>query len=552
MPSRPHTLRARCPRRTFLALVAAGALLAAPGFPGPVTQLAAQHAEHEETTGDEVRLYTGIGTLSRSITTTNPQAQAFFDQGLRLTYGFGHPEGIRAFREAQALDPECASCFWGEAWALGPHINGAMRNEVVPAAHAAVRRAMELADGASDVERALIDALATRYAETPEAVPRAALDSAYAQAMEEVAARFPRDLEVLTLLGEAHMVLRPWDYWAEDGSPQPGADRAVEVLEQALAVDVGHPGACHLYIHLVEASPDPARAAPCAELLEDAIPGVSHIPHMPSHIYMRIGRYGDAVRGNQRAWVADQRADDDGPPGVYTTHNLHMLAFAASFDGQSAVAVQAARNLAALSAGSSFYVPLTLARFGRWDEILATPVDEAADFRAGVYHVARGLARLRLDDPMRAELELGTLDRLREEVPETARFRGHLQRDLLGMARGILAGEILAARGEVNAAVEALEAALELELGLAYDEPEPWTIPVRHFLGAVLLEADRNADAEAVYRASLDVHPDNGWALLGLAAALRARGAEDEADRVEADGRRAFERADVWIRGSRF
>jgi tetratricopeptide (TPR) repeat protein len=552
MASRPRRPRHHPRRSSTVALAGAVAVLVAAGIFLPAADLAAQHGNHVEPAGDEVPLYTGIGSLSRSITTVSPLAQAYFDQGLRLTYGFGHGEGIRSFREAQAHDPTCASCFWGEAWALGPHINGAMRNDAVPAAWAALRRAMELADGASDVEQALIGALAVRYAQTPDATPRAVLDSAYARAMEEVAARFPRDLEVLTLLGEAHMVLRPWNYWADDGSPQPGADRAVEVLEQALAVDLGHPGACHLYIHLVEASPDPARAAPCAELLEDAIPGVSHIPHMPSHIFMRIGRYGDAVRGNQRAWVADQRAADDGPPGVYTSHNLHMLAFAASFDGQSAVAMQAARNLAEIAAGSSFYVPLTLVRFGRWDEILAGNVVEAEDIREGVHHFARGLARLRLGSPMRAELELAALDRIREELPDDLRFRGHLQRDLLGIARGILAGEILAARGEVDAAVAALEEALALELGLAYDEPEPWTIPVRHFLGAVLLEADRPADAEAVHRASLDVHPDNGWALLGLASALRAQGNEIEADRVEADGRRAFERTDVWIAGSRF
>ena len=493
------------------------------------------------------QLYDGLGETSRTITTASPDAQAFFDQGLRLTYGFGHGEAIRSFRHAQELDPECASCFWGEAWALGPNINMRMNPAGLPEAIAAARRALELADGASEVEVALIGAMAIRYGEEDR---RAELDSTYVQAMEEVAARFPEDLDVLTLLGEAHMILRPWDYWDDDGNPQPGVERPIEVLERALALDIGHPGACHLYIHLVEASPNPERAEPCAELLADAIPGVSHIPHMPSHIWMRIGRYGDAVRGNQEAWIADQRAAYDGPPGVYTSHNLHMLAFAASFDGQSAVAIRAAKDLARLSAGSSFYVPLTLVRFGHWEEILELRVDEDSDFRAGVHHFARGLARLRTGDRTRAGIERDALSALRAGLPDEGRFRGHLQTDLLGIAQGVLEGEIHAADQDFEQAVAALERAVEISDGLSYDEPEPWTIPPRHHLGAILLEADRPADAERVYREALAIHPKAGWSLRGLADALRAQG--QDADEVEAEFREAWSRADVWIAGSRF
>ncbi len=536
------------------AALLAVAVLAAPGE----AQSAPDTTTTLEPTG--LPLYENLGPLTRPITTSSPLAQAYFDQGVALTYGFAHGEGVRSFREARAHDPSCASCAWGEAWALGSHINGRMRPNAIPAADAAISRALELAEAGdpalSPVEEALIRALRVRYAPTAEAEQaaggRAALDSAYVRAMEEVAARFPDDLEVLTLLGEAHMVLRPWSYWAPDGSPEPGVERALEVLEHALSIDLAHPGACHLYIHLVEASPAPERAAPCAELLEDGIPGVSHIPHMPSHVFMRIGRYGDAVRGNQRAWVADQRAAHGGAPGVYTSHNLHMLTFAASFDGQAAVAIQAARDLAGVAAGSSFYLPLAFVRFGRWDEILELPVDEGNPFRAGVHHFAQGLARLRTDDPEQARSELATLDARRDELPGNARFRGHLQRDLLGIARGILAGEILAAGGELDAAVEAMNEALALELALAYDEPEPWTIPVRHFLGAILLEGERPAAAEEAYRGSLEVHPENGWALTGLALALRAQGRSAEADEAEAAALEAFRRADTWVPASRF
>jgi tetratricopeptide (TPR) repeat protein len=546
----------RLPRRIGAIGASCSALCILLLGPGAVLGQHADHGPAGEASGDEealrVPLYENLGTLARTVTTSSPEAQAYFNQGLRLAYGFGHGEAVRSFREAQRLDPDCASCYWGEAWALGPNINMGMPASAVPGAWAASRRALELANGASEVERALIQALAVRYQEEGGPSERAALDSAYVEAMEEVADRFPRDLEVLTLLGEAHMVLRPWNYWTPEGEPQPGVERAAEILERALAIDLGHPGACHLYIHLVEASPSPERAEGCADLLADGIPGVSHIPHMPSHIFMRIGRYGDAVRGNQRAWIADQRAAWDGAPGVYPTHNLHMLLFAASFDGQSAVGIQAARDLARLSAGASFYVPAILTRFGRWDEVLALPMDEASDFRAGIHHFARGMARLRTGDDLRARVELRALEGLRERLPQNARFRGHLQATLLGMAEGILAGEILASEGRFDEAVRALEAAVELEAGLSYDEPEPWPIPVRQHLGAVLLEAGRPGDAEAVYRRALEVHPAHGWSLHGLATALRAQDRLGEAARVTADFEEAWQRADVWITGSRF
>lgn len=519
----------------------------------------AGHAGHGPTAtggapeGATLPLYDGMGPYTRPVSTTSEWAQAYVNQGIALTYGFAHAEGVRSFREAQRLDPTCASCFWGEAWALGPHINGRMGNAAALEAHAAIQRAMELRSGATEVERALIEAMAVRYAEDPATANRAALDSAYARAMEAVAARFPDDLEVLTLAGEAQMVLRPWNYWTEAGEPFAHTLEALRLLEQALAVDITHPGSCHLYIHLVEASPAPERAAECADHLPHMIPGVSHIPHMPAHAFMRIGRYGDAVRGNQMAWIADQRSRFDGAPAVYPSHNLHMLFFAAAFDGQSAVALQAARDVTRIAPAFGIYVPLAHVRFGRWEEILELPLLEVSPFATGVSHYARGMAHLRGGASVEeARTELEALRVMRGETPANARFRGHLQRDLLGMAEGTLLGEILAAEGDVEGAVQAMEEAIGLERSLNYDEPEPWPIPVRHTLGAVLLEAGRAADAERVYREALAIHPDNGWCLRGLAAALRAQGREAEAAEVDDRFEAMWVRADVWIPGSRF
>ncbi len=520
--------------------------------------LQAQHAGHGPAAmggapdDATLPLYDDMGPYTRWISTGSEWAQAYFNQGIALTYGFGHSEGVRSFREAQRLDPECASCFWGEAWALGPHINGRMGDSAAVEAYAAIQRAMGLRDGGTEVERALIEAMAVRYAEDPEEASRAQLDSLYAEAMAGVAERFPRDLEVLTLAGESQMVLRPWNYWTEEGEPFENTVEAVRILEQALAVDVTHPGSCHLYIHLVEASPAPERAAACSDHLPRMIPGVSHIPHMPAHAFMRIGRYGDAVRGNQMAWMADQRAAWDGAPGVYPSHNLHMLFFAAAFDGQSAVALQAARDVSRIAPAFAIYIPLAHVRFGRWDEILELPLLDGSPFATAVSHYARGMAHLRSESTDLARVELQALEVMRARAPEDARFRGHGQRDLLGMAEGTLRGEILAQEGDVDGAVHVMEEAIARERALNYDEPEPWPIPVRHTLGAVLLEAGRHADAERVYREALAIHQDNGWCLKGLAAALRAQGREDEAAAVDARFAEMWVRADVFISGSRF
>ncbi len=549
-------------------LVASAVLSACAAGSGPGAAIQpppdAGHAGHGDpsagpTSPEGVPLYDDLGDLTRPIPTPVPEAQLYFDQGFRLTYGFGHPEGIRAFREAQRLDPQCAMCFWGEAWARGPYINARMDSAGGVAAFEAIRRARELVaarpESVTPVEADLIEAMGRRYVAVPTRENRPGLDSLYADAMREVFAAHPEDLDVGTLFAESLMVLRPWDHWTREGRPQPGTEEVLATLEAVLALDITHPGSCHLYIHATEASPDPGRAEACADHLGDAIPGASHIPHMPSHTYVQIGRWGDAVRGNQRAWHADQRAWFGSAPGIYPTHNLHMLLYAAAYDGQSAVAAQAARDLARISAGSAFYVDVIKARFGRWDDLLDPRDPPSVQWQRGVAHMGRGLAHLKAlqgGSPDSASVYLERLRAVRDSLPEGAAFRGHPQRGLLDIAGAILEGEIHAAAGRYPQAIQVLESVLPIEDGLDYDEPEPWPFPVRHVLGGILLEAGLPDAAEVRFREDLEHHRGNGWALFGLARALRDLGLPTEAERTEAEFQEAWVRADVWLRGSRF
>jgi tetratricopeptide (TPR) repeat protein len=515
-----------------------------------ITPAAAQHEMHVTSSiapDTAIPLFDNLGPHSRQITTASPGAQAYFDQGMRLAYGFGMPEAQRSFEAAIRQDPACAMCHWGLAWALGPYVNGGGDSASLALAHEHVRHAKRLARNATPVERALIDAMLVRYVAAPRESDLARLDTAYMHAMRAVAAQFPDDLDVATHYAESMMLLRPWDYWTRGGEPQPGIDQLLRTLENILARDVRHPGACHLYIHATEASLQPERAEECADQLVDGMPGASHMRHMPSHTYMRIGRYADGVRSNQLAWIADQQAAHGGATAIYPAHNLHMLLFAATYDGQSAIALQAARDLARLSPGSAWHYPLVLARFGRWEELLELRVPADAPMQQAMLAYGQGLAQVRTGQYASARMGLAGIESLR------ATSTRQTQRNLLGLARAILSAEIDAGEGRLEDAIRTLQTARTIETdSLAYDEPEDWIIPLRHVLGAILLEADRPADAEAAYRGDLEVHPENGWALLGLASALEAQGRAEEAAQVLARFRSAWARSDVYLRGSRF
>jgi tetratricopeptide (TPR) repeat protein len=492
-----------------------------------------------------------LGPFTRRTSTASAEVQGYVDQGFQLVYAFAPGEGARSFREAARRDSTCALCAWGEAWALGPYLNGPMDSAAAPRAYAAARRARALAaTRATAAERALIDAMSVRYAPVHVRGERRRLDSAYATAMAAAYAAHPRDPEVGTLYAEALMLLEPrrgrWDAQA------PAVRRIHQVLGDVLARDRAHPGACHLYIHATESTTVPARAEACAELLGSAIPGASHINHMPSHTFNRVGRWDDAVRANIAAWHSDQRAGRDGGFSVYPTHNLHMLLFSASMAGQGATATQAAKDLAKLYPESAFYESLVLLRFGRFDEVLALERAPAGVIERGLWEFARGMAHLRVGDPDNARAYLERVERAARTTPDSVTFRGHPAAQLLGVTGGILRGELLRRQGRLPEAIAALERATALEDSLRYDEPEPLNFSARHWLGAALLEAGRAADAERVYRAALDDHPRNGWSLAGLAQALRAQGRTAAAAQTRRELDASWARADTWLTGSRF
>ena len=492
----------------------------------------------------------GLGPFTRPITTSSPEAQLYFDQGVQLLYSFAPGDAARSFREAWKRDPSCAMCYFGEAWSWGSYLNGPMSAPDAPRAHAAIQKALELSrEHATDVERDLIEAMVVRYEEEHDAERRRELDERWAEAANRLYERYPNDLDIGFLAGESLMLLQPrrgtWDI------ERPEVQEIHRVLESVLAQDVTHPGACHLYIHATEPTTDPGKAEACADHLGSSIPGASHIQHMPSHTFNRIGRWGSAVRANTDAWHSDLKAEHGAGFAIYPSHNLHMLLFAASNDGQGAVAIQAGKDYAELMEGGSFYRVLTLLRFGRFDEIVELEGAPDGTVFRGLWDFGKGYAHLRSGDEAEARSYLERVESAIEDDPD-ANFRGHSARQLLGVVGAILEGAILRANGEVDRAIEVLHDGAELEDELRYDEPEPLNFSVRHWLGDALNEAGRHAEAEAVFRAELEDHPNNGWSLFGLETALRAQGRTAQADEVREQFASAWARADAYIRAPIF
>ena len=539
--------------RLLLACVCSSAPVLLGWTPAPLT---AQHDDATHPNGDDeervLLISSALGPYSRAITTDSEDAQAYFTQGLQLMYAFTPSDANRSFREAQRHDPECAMCWFGEAWSLGRYLNGAMLPEDAPTAHAAIHKAKELAaESGTEIEKALIDAMIVRYAPEHESdEQRLELDEAYAAAMEKVWEKHADDLEVGTFYGESLMLLQPRrGYWDINN---PEVQEIHEVLEATLALNIAHPGACHLYVHATEPTTRPGKAEACADHLGQSIPGASHIQHMPSHTYNRIGRWHDAVIANTQAWHSDQKANHDLGFAIYPSHNLHMLLFAASMAGEGAVAMQASREYGKLVSGGSFYESLTGVRFGRWEDVLAIEERPEQPLFAGFWDFGRGYAHLRMERPDSAAFYLERLMEARTGLEDEAPFRGHSAVDLITIVGSILEGEMMAAEGDVDGAVRVLEEAIEIEDGLRYDEPEPLNFAVRHWLGGVLNDAGRHADAEEVFRAALADHPHNGWSLFGLEQSLRAQGREAEADEALAERMEYWANADVWLMSSRF
>jgi tetratricopeptide (TPR) repeat protein len=515
-------------------------------------------------------LYDGLGSYSRKITTDSPEAQRYFDQGLAFFHGFNHGAAIRAFQESAKLDPKCAMAHWGVALACGPHINF---SAVPPAAAELAWKELNLAKKnagkASPAERALIDALGKRYA-NPQPEDRSPLDRAYADAMRKVWKAFPKDPDAGALFAEAMMNLRPWDQWTPKGQPNPGTDEILATLEAVFKLNPKHPFANHLYIHAVEASPNPERAMAAADRLRNLQPGVAHNVHMPSHIDIRTGRWQEAVDTNINAVAADQHYRNVFGPAkgflnVYVAHDRHMLAFAAMMTGQRDLAMKHIRAMVAafppeflqqnaLLAEGFVAMPLeVMVRFGLWDDILAEPDQyaESMPFTRAFHHAAKAIAYAAKGEPDNARKAQGVFLERAKAVPKEASIGNNTCEAIISVVSPMIEGEILIAEGKIDSGIEQLRAAIEKEDALRYDEPPGWLIPVRHSLGAVLMKYQRFAEAEQTYRDDLARLPDNGWSLLGLAESLRKQNKNpEEAAQTQAKFQRIWAKADLTITSS--
>jgi tetratricopeptide (TPR) repeat protein len=518
--------------------------------------------------GSQEPFFEGLGAHTRTITTSSPEAQKYFNQGLNFLFGFNHGAAIRAFQAAETIDPDCAMAHWGVAVACGPHINFPL---VPPPAAELAWKELALAQAhaahTAAVEQALIEALSYRYA-NPQPENRGPLDQAYADAMRRVWKAYPDDPDVGALFAESMMDLRPWDQWTHEGEPEPGTDEILATLDGVLQLNLNHPFANHLYIHAVEASPHPERALAAANRLRDLQPGIAHNVHMPSHIDIRIGHWDDAVTANLKAVEADRRyrAIVGEPKGLivfYAAHNQHMLAYAAMMTGQRDLAIEHIRAMVtgmpedeikeyATVAEAFVAMPYeVLARFGLWDEILAQPDHpEFMVFTRAFRHAARGLAYAAKGDVKSARAEQTAFLEACKRVPAEESFGNNPCQTLLALVTSMLEGEILIREGKLDEGLAQLRVAVQAEDALHYDEPPGWILPVRHSLGANLMQAGRFVEAEQVYRDDLARLPENGWSLFGLARSLELQQKSDEAAAVEERFHTIWSKADVQITSS--
>ncbi len=561
-----ETLFRRMLGRGLAAGFAAAALAARPGL--------AQESDHEQPhhhaagmptvteVGATVPLYDNLGTLSHKVSTGSADAQRYFDQGLRLTYAFNHEEAIASYTQATRADPACAMCWWGIAYAMGPNINAPMDTAAYRPAYAAIQRAVKLAPKATPYEREMIQAMAKRYGPGPVA-DRAPLDSAYAKAMKAVAKKYPDDPEAQTLYAEAQMDLSPWNYWEGRGTrARPGTEHVVTTLERTLKKYPEHLGACHFYIHIVEASTTPGRALPCADRMAQQIPGAGHLVHMPSHIYMRVGYYDRVVHHNHDAVAADQAyVQDRKPKGfyqfMYYPHNWHMLWYGLIQLGRGSEAIHASRELVKVvpvdvvktAPPLEYFFPApywSLVRFGKYDEMLAEPAPHASlKYATAMWRYGRGLALVAKGRPADAAVELDSVAAAVAATPKEAPAGINSQKKLLALAERHLAGKVAVAKGDTAAAIRALEQAIGHEDELLYDEPPAWYHPIRQELAAIHLALGHAPVAEKLYREDLVHFPNNGWSLYGLARSLEAQKKSAEAAQVDAQYRKWWDKADV-------
>ena len=538
------------PFQKLITMVAAGVFLAG---------LSGCSEEKPATAG--AKLFEGIDTYSKQITTDSDEAQKLFNQGLVFLYGFNHDEATRSFKAAATHDPKAAMPWWGVAYAAGMNINDPeLTEERWRIGHEAAQKAVALLDDESPLERALVDAVAQRYT-WPAPAEQRPYDEAYAAAMEKVHEKFSDDPDVACLYAESLMDLQPWDYWTIELEPKGRNTEFISALEGVLARHPDHPGGTHFYIHAMEAGPSPEKAVPYAEKLEARVPGAGHLVHMPSHIYARVGRYGDAVDANVRAVQADRdyfaKAGEQGMYFIYYAHNQHFLAYASMMEARYEPALKAARELEAdmpdevlrelgwLVEGlmpTNYHVMI---RFGKWNDILAEPLPpEHRLVTRAVHYYARGIALSVQDRTDEARLEIANFEKAVAKVPEDWWIFNNRMHDVLPIAMAMLEGETAYREGRLEEAWAALRRGIEAEDKLIYDEPPAWMLPVRHSMGALLMEAGEFAEAEKLYREDQVRHPGNGWTLLGLRQALEAQGRSDEGAQYAAALKTAWKRVE--------
>lgn len=540
---------------------AAPASPAPPSPPGPTLAQWAQGAPRLD----------NLGSYARKISTTSPDAQAWFDQGLRMIYAFNHDEAVRAFAKAIEVDPTCAMCFWGAGEALGPNYNMPAMPDRWTVLWQALQSAQSEATHATPVEQALIAALAKRYPGPEPLAPEAMApyNVAYANAMRDVAKQFPADDDVQVFFAEALMTANPWKLWSADGQAAPGTEEIVATFETVLARNPQHPGANHYYIHAVEASPHPEKAVAAAERLPGLVPGAGHIVHMPAHIFQRVGRYADAAAANRDGVTVDLAYIDKAKPpewtyyaGMYLGHNYQFLGYAASMQGRSAEALQATREMRShipdavlhMGMGLDWYAAepyFAMERFGRWSDLIAEPApDEALVGLSAAYRYARVVAFAATGKLDEAKAEKAKLEAIAATTPEGAPAGLNTAKDLIAVAVLAASARVALAQGQHEAALAQLGEAVAKEDKLAYDEPADWFVPLRHLLGAQLLKAGKAGEAETVYREDLQRHPHNGWALSGLAQALTAQKKLDQAAAVTKEFQEAWKDADIVLSAS--
>lgn len=531
-----------------------------PGASVPAT--AAQWAQGAQ-------IFDGLGEFQRKVTTSSGEAQRYFDQGMRYLWAFNHDESSRSFAKAAELDPACAMCWWGLALTVGPNYNVPfMAGPRAKVAFESEQIAQKDAAAAQRVEQALIAALGKRY---PNAQPldpsnEGPVLTAYAQAMKEVAAEFPEDLDVQTLYAESMMNLNAWKLWSLDGKPAPGTTEIVATLEKVLKKDPQHPGANHYYIHAMEASPHPEAAVASAERLRGMMPAAGHLVHMPAHIMQRVGRYEEASEANRKGAEADVAYFGKTKPldyyAMYLGHNYQFLAFSAAMEGRKAETLEAARQSRATIPDEMLLgmpgvdwviggVYFAKVRFGLWDEMLA---DAAPNPKlpglTGAYLFGKGMALTAKGKLDEAKSVIEQIDKLAAATPADYGAGYNSARDMFAIASLVTRARVADAEGRSDDAIRLLREAVAKEDQTAYDEPADWFFPVRHGLGAQLLKAGKAADAEVVYREDLKRHPDNGWALFGLKQSLAAQKRSAEAGKADEEFREAWKRADVQLTSS--